>query len=73
MDRINAKGERMKRIFSLLMIILFIFVLVGCAFPPESGVTSSESSAATTLTDQQILEQHPDGLDEALTELEELE
>ena len=60
----------MKQILGLVIIILFLFVLVGCTIAPGSGV-SSESPVAL-LTDQQILEQHPDGLDEALIELEEL-
>ncbi len=59
----------MKPILILLIIVLIISFLVGCTLPPESE-TSSANGPSGELTNEQILEQHPDGLDEALMELD---
>lgn len=64
----------MKLILMVLIIALVISLLAGCAVPPGSGTSpSSPTTSTNTLTEQQILEQHPDGLDSALTDLDIIE
>lgn len=71
MDRIDQEGERMKKIVAVgILVLLFSMVMMGCTpLPPETTVPSSVESPVLQ-TDQQILQEHPDNLDQALEELE---
>ena len=68
----------MMKIFSALILLLLLFVIVGCKnqLAVESAPTvpmAPLEKVTTSPTVQQLLEQYPDDLDVALEELDEIE
>ena len=63
----------MRIIIAIFILILILAVTTGCT-PLQAPFHSSSSSSMVTISpaDQKILEQHPDDLDAALQELDEV-
>jgi len=59
--------------FFVTFILLISILTTGCEQAMEQPADSPEEQDAEKLSDEELLEQYPDHLDEALQELEEVE
>lgn len=61
-----------KMIVAGMLLLVLTLIFIGCTpAPPETTMQSTKQP--TLQTEQQILDEHPDNLDQALEELEMVE
>ncbi len=53
-----------------MLLLVLTLVFTGCTSPPPETVVPLPVEQQVPLTEQQILEEYPDNLDQALEELE---
>ncbi len=57
----------------MLGLLILALVIVSCTSPETPPSTSGTPPTAPLTEDEKLLQQYPDGLDEAMKELEQLE
>ena len=60
------------KLLIIFLLVIFSLLLASCQ-PEDIPPLLDEETEFTGMTNEEILEQFPDGLDEALQELEEIE
>lgn len=63
----------MKKIIFAGMLLLVLTLFIGCTAPPPETVVPPALEQPVIQTEQQILEEYPDNLDQALEELDTIE
>lgn len=56
-----------------IIILLLSLIILGCTVPPPETVVQPSLEQPSVQTEQQVLEEYPDNLDQALEELDTIE
>ncbi len=65
---------KMYNLFCILMLVFALLLIVGCSQPAgETPADTAQQQVEAPLTDDQLLAQYPDSLDEALQDLDQVE
>lgn len=64
----------MKKVILMgIVLLLFGLMVMGCTAPPPETTVQPSLKQPSAQTEQQILEEYPDNLDQALEELDVIE